>query len=194
MKSALIIFVRNPVPGKVKTRLAATVGQQRALEIYNLLLIHTHSVSKESGADKFIFYEDFINHSDLWENEIYKKFLQRGYNLGERMKNAFEDLFNNGYDKIIIIGSDCFDLTSDILNEGFEALAKNETVIGPAKDGGYYLLGMKHFIPALFENKKWSSASVYTDTIHQIKELNKSFYQLKVLSDVDEEIDIDFGI
>ncbi len=178
--------------GKVKTRLAASVGHQKAFEIYNLLLTHTHCISKEAGADKFIFYEDFINHTDLWENEIYEKALQRGDDLGERMKNAFKDLFNKSYVKIIIIGSDCLDITSDIIREGFEALSKNDIVIGPAKDGGYYLLGMKHFIAALFENKKWSSASVYMDTIHQIKELNKSFYQLKILNDIDEESDIDF--
>lgn len=193
LKSALIIFVRNPVLGKVKTRLAATLGNERALEIYKLLLAHTNEISKNLSAAKYVFYEDFVNTNDMWQNDVYRKKLQAGNNLGERMRNAFDELFQKGYEKIIIVGSDCYELTSDILNEAFYSLTKTDVVIGPAKDGGYYLLGMNHFVPQLFEDKKWSSNSVYTDTVNQIKALNKSFTSLAILSDVDEEKDIDFN-
>ena len=193
LKSALIIFVRNPVLGKVKTRLAATLGNKRALEIYKLLLAHTNEISKNLSAGKYIFYEDFINDNDIWQNDIYKKQLQTGDSLGERMKNAFAKLFQKEYEKIIIIGSDCYELSTDILNEAFHSLIKADVVIGPAKDGGYYLLGMNHFVPQLFDDKKWSSNSVYTDTVNQIKALNKNFTSLAILSDVDEEKDIDFN-
>ncbi len=146
--------------GKVKSRLAATVGEQRALDIYKQLLSHTHTVSKKIDADKFIFYEDFLNEEDIWENTIYKKFLQQGENLGQRMKHAFEKLSSKGYEKILIIGSDCYELTTGILNDAYEALSMVHLVIGPASDGGYYLLGMAKFIPALFDNKVWSSDTV----------------------------------
>lgn len=172
--------------------MAATLGNEKVLEIYKLLLVHTNAISKNLPVDKYIFYEDFINTSDLWQNAFYKKELQHGENLGERMKNAFEYLFKNEYEKIIIIGSDCYELTTDILKEAFQQLTKTDIVIGPAKDGGYYLLGMNQFIPELFDNKKWSSTSVYADTINQIKKINKKFYKLPLLSDVDEENDIDF--
>ncbi len=192
LKSALIIFVRNPVLGKVKSRLAATLGEEKALDIYKTLLTHTHSISKNLNADKFIFYEDFLNEDDIWENNIYGKFLQEGNTLGERMKNSFGILFSAGYQQIIIIGSDCYDLTINILNEAYKALSKNEVVIGPSLDGGYYLLGMSKFISDLFDNKKWSSETVYADTVNQITRLNYSFYSLVMLNDVDVESDIDF--
>lgn len=192
LKSALIIFVRNPVLGKVKSRLAATIGDQRALDIYKKLLSHTHTISKNNDADKFIFYEDFLNENDLWENNIYQKFLQEGDDLGGRMKSAFEKLFSDGYKKILIIGSDCHELTGDILNDAYIELSMHDVVIGPASDGGYYLLGMTKFIPELFDGKKWSSETVYTDTINQARELNYSITSLLTLNDVDVESDIDF--
>lgn len=176
----------------MKTRLAAEIGKQKALEIYKILLSHTHEISENLIADKNIFYDDFIDENDLWENTKYKKHLQLGSDLGERMKMAFESLFAIGYKKVIIIGSDCYDLTSEILKYSFEILSQYDFVIGPAADGGYYLLGMSHYLPSLFENKNWSSSSVFSDTIHQIKELGFSVHLLKVLNDVDNESDINF--
>ncbi|MEO6638271.1 MAG: TIGR04282 family arsenosugar biosynthesis glycosyltransferase [Ginsengibacter sp.] len=193
MKQALIIFVRNPVLGNVKSRLAATVGEERALAIYKKLLQHTHTVSQNIAADKFIFYEDFLNEKDIWENDIYTKLLQEGNDLGMRMKQAFSKLLFDGYQEIIIIGSDCYELTTTILTDAFNALTMADIVIGPASDGGYYLLGMKEFIPALFEDKSWSSETVYTDTIKQASQLNYTLTSLITLNDVDVESDIDFS-
>ncbi len=192
LKSGLIIFVRNPILGKVKSRLAATLGEEKALHIYKRLLAHTHTISKNLRADKFVFYEDFLNEEDIWGNHTYYKFLQEGIDLGEKMKNAFKQLFSDGYEKVIIIGSDCYDLTTAILKDAYEALSTGDVVIGPASDGGYYLLGMSKFIPALFDNKSWSSEKVYSDTVNQIRELNYSFDSLVILNDVDVETDIDF--
>ncbi len=192
MKSALIIFVKNPVLGKVKSRLAAALGNEKALAIYKTLLAHTHKISIDLYADKFIFYEDYVNHDDLWENHIYNKFLQEGDDLGCRMKNAFGHLFEKGYEKIIITGSDCYELSTEIIIEGYNLLSENDVVAGPASDGGYYLLGMKNFIPRLFDNKNWSSDTVYPDTVNQIKALHYTFSALELLNDVDVESDIDF--
>ncbi len=192
MKSALIIFVRNPVLGKVKSRLAATLGNEKALAIYKALLAHTRNISLDLPVDKFIFYEDFVNQDDLWQNNIYNKFLQEGDDLGCRMKNAFQSLFEKKYEKIIIIGSDCYELSTGIIIEAYNLLSENDVVAGPASDGGYYLLGMKNFIPSLFDNKNWSSDTVYFDTINQIKALQYKFSSLDLLNDVDVESDIDF--
>ena len=192
MKSALIIFVRNPVLGKVKTRLAATVGQEKALEIYTTLLTHTRKISINLCCDKFIFYEDFVNENDLWPNDVYQKYVQQGSDLGDRMKRAFKQLYDDGYEKGIIIGSDCYELLANAIENAFHLLSENDIVIGPATDGGYYLLGMKKFIPQIFDDKKWSSETVYLDTINELEKLDCKFCSLELLSDVDVESDIDF--
>lgn len=192
-KSALIIFVRNPVLGKVKTRIAATVGSEEALKIYKRLLEQTHSITQNLMIDKYIFYADFINHDDIWENDIYKKALQSSMELGERMKNAFGFLFENGYNAVGIIGSDCYDLTEQTLSGAFEKLTKTQVVIGPAKDGGYYFIGMSSFEPQLFDNKNWSSSTVLQQTVEQLNDLDIEYYQLITLSDVDEAEDVNFS-
>ena len=190
---ALIIFVKNPVLGKVKTRLAETLGAENAVKIYEKLLRHTHDVTQDIIAEKYIFYADYINNDDLWENEIYHKEMQNGFDIGERMKNAFELLFDKGYKEIAIIGSDCYELTAKILLTAFDQLKNVDIVIGPAKDGGYYLLGMNILIPQLFENKNWSSNNVLSETISQIQDYKYSLYQLQALNDVDEEKDVTFS-
>jgi len=183
--SALIIFVRNPVLGKVKTRIAKDLGDIAALEIYTALLNHTYSITKDIAVDRYVFYADFINHNDVWKNPPYKKELQTGSGLGERMKNAFDLLLKKGYSRVAIIGSDCFDLTKNIIEEAMEALEKTPVVIGPSLDGGYYLLGMNNFIHQLFENKNWSTESVYSDTLRDLSDLKYSYRLLPELSDID---------
>ena len=106
------------------------------------------------------------------------------------MKNAFEASFAQGYKKVCIIGSDCYELDTHILEEAFAQLDRKEVVIGPAKDGGYYLLGMRKMHMHLFENKKWSTSSVLSDTLNDLKEANLSFYLLPELTDIDEEKDL----
>lgn len=191
--AALVIFVRNPVLGKVKTRLAETLGAENAVKIYQKLLQHTHDITKDMSEAKHIFYADYINNDDLWENEIYHKEMQSGFDLGERMKNAFELLFDKGYKEIALIGSDCYELTADVLLTAFDQLKNVDVVIGPALDGGYYLLGMNILIPQLFENKNWGSNNILSETIMEIHNYNYSLYQLQELNDVDEEKDVTFS-
>ena len=179
--------------GKVKTRIAQTLGEENALKIYKKLLIHTNVITENLPVDKYIFYSDYINKSDLWSANIYYKELQSGHNLGERMKKAFSLLFERKYAGIVIIGSDCHSLTSQLILSAFASLKLNDVVIGPAVDGGYYLLGMKHFFPQIFNGKKWSSDSVFNETIHQIKALNLRVSLLEILNDIDTEKDVTFG-
>ena len=192
MTSALIIFVKNPLLGKVKTRLADALGEENALMIYQKLLQHTCLITSNIFADKYVFYFEYIDHNDLWKNEIYKKELQYGNDLGERMRNAFEILFQRGYKQIVIIGSDCYELTEEIIMTAFDQLKKEDIVIGPARDGGYYLLGMNVFIPQLFAGKNWSTNKVFHETLTEIKSFNYSIHQLPVLNDVDTPGDITF--
>ena len=189
-KNLLIIFTKNPKLGKVKTRLAKTIGSENALGVYKKLLTHTSLVSKEIKTTKWVYYSNEIGDNSYFETTIFTKFIQSGKDLGERMKNAFEHGFNEGYKNIILIGSDCYELNSTHLNEGFEALNKNNFVFGPAKDGGYYLVGMNTFFPNIFENKTWSTETVLEEAILDIKNSNQSFDTIETLSDVDYEEDL----
>lgn len=189
MKQALIIFARNPVRGKVKTRLAATMGDNKALSIYQSLLEHTVQITQQLACDLYVFYADGILFNDIWSDEVYLKKNQVGNDLGQRMHHAFDFLFEKGYQKIIIIGTDCFELSSSILLDAFTVLNTNEVVIGPSEDGGYYLLGMRQFFPFLFEEKAWSTDTVYNSTIQQLKMHKISYGILPILNDIDTEDD-----
>lgn len=189
-KDLLLIFIKNPILGKVKTRLAKTVGKEKALRIYNLLLDHTLRLTHPLPLTKYLFYDSHIQQNDMWPDLHYQKFLQEGQDLGERMYKAFLKGSNDAYSSIVIIGSDCPELHSDILVNAFEALKTSDVVVGPAKDGGYYLLGMKQLIPSLFKNKSWSSPQVFNETMNDINLLNLRCHLLPILSDIDTEDDL----
>ena len=187
-KELLIIFTRNPVLGKCKTRLAAKVGNQVALDIYKFLLNHTASITKELRVHKQVYYSDEIWEDDIWDNLIFDKHLQQGADLGERMSNAFLHGFEQGFEKIIIIGSDMFDLSKNDLEDAFSALDHHDYVIGPAHDGGYYLLGMKSHTVTVFQNKDWGKDSVFKETMLNLK--NKKVFQLETRNDIDRFEDL----
>ena len=182
-KKALLIFTRNPELGKVKTRLATSVGDESALKIYTFLLQHTAEITAPVDADKFVFYSEAIHKDDTWSNDVYSKKLQQGDDLGIRMYNAFTEIFSLGYNQAIIIGSDMYDLNSRDLNNAFSALKDHDYVIGPAQDGGYYLLGMKQPNQALFSKKEWGKDSVLQATLEDLK--NESVKKLEERNDVD---------
>lgn len=190
MKEALIIFGKNPETGKVKTRLAATIGDKAALAVYQRLLFHTAAVTGDLPMDKFIFYSEKIMHKDIWKKERFIKQTQRGKDLGERMKNAFEDLFEKGYRKIVIIGTDCPELTAGIITNAFTCLDTRDVVIGPAADGGYYLLGMTQLHSSLFQNMLWSTSTVLKGTTSRCHTLNLNYDLLPILNDIDNEKDL----
>lgn len=182
-KNLLIIFTRNPELGKVKTRLAKSIGVDNALTIYKTLLDRTEKTIRNLNCDKAVYYSVKIREHDIWDASIYQKHQQHGNDLGVRMHNAFFEAFSNNYNKVAIIGSDLFDLNPNHINEAFKALDKNEIVIGPAHDGGYYLLAMKSLYSQVFKNKKWGTSTVFKDTIKDLK--NKPLYLLETLNDID---------
>lgn len=186
----LLIFYRNPELGKVKTRLAATIGNEKALSIYLKLAEHTQNITEGLKADKLVFYSHTIEKQDQWPDEIYQKAVQSGNDLGERMLNAFKYGVESGYKHICIIGTDCLELNQDIIQNAFNALAQHDVVLGPAKDGGYYLLGMKKVYSDFFNNKQWSTQTVAHDTLLDVLQLKASVRLLPLLSDVDVEEDL----
>ena len=184
-----LVFVRNPELGKVKTRLAKTIGDKDALKIYTILLQHTESVLHKVSSDKVVYYSEEIQSNDLWDNALYQKKLQKGADLGARMQNAFETAFKDTYEKVVIVGSDLFDLNPNHIKEAFTALENHEVVLGPSLDGGYYLLGMKKMHPAVFKNKQWGTDSVLESTLKNLNQQNVKL--LEALNDIDTFEDLE---
>jgi rSAM/selenodomain-associated transferase 1 len=189
-KNLLIIFTKNPEKGKVKTRLANTIGDDKALIIYKKLLHHTANFCENSIGDKWAFYSNKIGDNEYFDSKYFDKHLQHGGDLGEKMKNAFIEGFKAGYKNIIVIGSDCYDLNTEIINTAFDNLNSTNFTIGPALDGGYYLLGMNTPFYNVFENKSWSTESVFNDTVNDIKGASLTYCLLPKLSDIDYEEDL----
>ncbi len=187
-KNLLIIFTRNPELGKCKTRLAATIGDQSALDVYQFLLQHTVNITQELQITKEVHYSEKIRENDLWDPKIYDKKQQFGDDLGQRMENAFAAGFSSGFEHIIIIGSDMYDLGQIDLENAFGALESHDYVVGPAQDGGYYLLGMKSLHPKIFKHKTWGTATVLQETIKDIQ--NENIKLLEERNDVDYYEDI----
>lgn len=183
----LIIFVKNPIPGTVKTRIARTVGNDRAVQVYRHLLQHTQQITRYTPYAKAVYYADFINPDDGWDG--YGKALQAGDDLGERMANAFREQFAARAEKVVIIGSDCLTITEDHLAQAFRALDQADVVIGPATDGGYYLLGMKRLHDDLFTNMPWSQPDLLDRTKAVLTASGQTVALLPELTDIDEWAD-----
>ncbi len=189
MTRALIIFLKHPHLGKCKTRLAKTIGDVKALKIYEILLNHTHQVTKNLYVQKFLYFDkpniDTLN----WEGN-YKIEYQNKADLGGKIQHAFAEVFNKQHYPVIIIGTDCVEITSQIINDAYRQLNHYDVVIGPAKDGGYYLLGLNKTTPQLFENIEWSTNTVLSDTIKKARDLALSYCFMPALNDIDVEEDL----
>lgn len=186
MKKGIIIFQKNAELGKVKTRLAASIGDQAAFDAYQVLVNFTHQVLSFSQAGKILFYSSFIpDHAEKEFSSDYSFDLQSGGGLGEKMSTAFKSLFKDNYEKLVVIGTDCAEITTDLIEDAFQSLDDHQVVIGPAQDGGYYLLGMREFVPGVFEDIPWSTDQVTSLTKDYLRNNNISFKLLPTLSDVD---------
>ncbi len=192
-RASMIVFVRYPSEGKVKTRLAAALGNHDAKEIYKRIAERIFSeVGKARKVHRYAFYSDGDDREQIgkW---LGRKFLlanQEGELLGERMLSAFMKVFSHGAEKAIIIGTDIPDLTGGIVEEAIAKLDQHDVVIGPAKDGGYYLLGMKKIHASLFERIEYGTSSVLSQTVDRIDELGLSYCLLRELRDIDTEEDL----
>jgi uncharacterized protein len=179
----IIIFTRNPELGKVKTRLARDLGNEKTLFTYKYLLEHTRNIVNKVDICKSIYYSEEIIEQDIWNISNSSKHLQKGNDLGEKMKNAFFESFNRNCNKTLIIGSDLLDLNENHILTALEKLDSCDVVFGPATDGGYYLLGMNKMIPSLFNNKDWGTNTVLKDSLENLKNYKVKF--IEELNDID---------
>ncbi|SHN20819.1 hypothetical protein SAMN04488057_110138 [Cyclobacterium lianum] len=189
MKKAIIVFQKYPEPGKVKTRLAATIGASKAANIYACLVRHTHRQVQALNAVIFVYYQGPIT-TEEYPKLGYWFQKQQGIDLGERMSRAFQEVFKKGFEQVLVIGTDCLELESKHLYQAYSSLDKKDIVIGPARDGGYYLLGMRKYFPGLFQGIAWSTSSVFEATLKNAQSDGLSCGLLETLNDVDRYEDL----
>ena len=177
-----MVFIKDSSKYPVKTRLKTAIGKNKSIWVYNQILKKTFLVLKNIKTDIAVFHYNSIISKNPFKNFSKWNKIQIGKNLGEKISNAFNWGFEKGYKKIIIIGSDLWDLNEEIINTGFIELNKNKVVIGPSIDGGYYLLGLNKKMPKIFEGIKWGTQSVLAETL---KLLEHEPYILPELNDID---------
>lgn len=177
---------RIPEYGKVKKRLAIQIGTDEAFKAYTAMLYGTiENLSKLTDIDIYGFYDGIVS----TQQDILKKFqnmLQKGKDLGERMLNAVHQLFEMGYEKVVLIGADSPDLPIDYINDAFIKLDTYELVIGPTEDGGYYLIGMNKPLDIIFKNIQWGSSTVIKDTVSIAEKEGIEYFLLPQWYDIDD--------
>ncbi|HIJ95015.1 MAG TPA: glycosyltransferase [Desulfuromonadales bacterium] len=189
MKKALLIFAREPLPGLVKTRLAASIGIEAAASLYDAMLQDVLSISRRLiGVETVVFWacdEECLPR--LAERYRCSSRRQQTGDLGQRMQAAFEEMFASGCEACCIIGSDSPDLPLACLDEAFIRLADGsaDTVFGPCHDGGYYLLGLRKMIPSLFSDISWSTPLVFEQSLTAAQQASKKVFLLPEWYDVD---------
>lgn len=190
-KGAFILFLRYPERGKVKTRLAERLGDDRAYELYECFLADLGMMVREVEAEKIIVYSGpaGVSFSDF---PGIKCLRQRGSDIGESMYFAFEDVFAEGFDRLVLAGSDIPDLPSAFVNEALNRLENADIVLGPCMDGGYYLIGCNRgsLSRSIFVNVSWSTPHVFSETLERIREANLTAEQLPEWSDIDDLDDL----
>jgi len=199
MKKALIVFIKDPVPGRVKTRLQSHLAQGKIVELYKLFVnaIISRCV-RLKGIDKFAGCfpakdNDFFR--GLARTYKIRCFNQQGNDLGEKLVNAFKSFFKKGYTDVVIIGSDSPTIPADYIKKAFSELKKKDFVLGPCCDGGLYLVGAKKKIrPAIFRNIPWDTTRVLNRTLNKMLErldsLDVKFSMLPFWYDIDTVEDL----
>jgi len=188
MKTVLLVFAKAPITGEVKTRLGEKIGMEASKWVYEKLLLRTSQISKKSKLKTVVFYNKITEGKNPYFRHAKDHKVQSGSDLGEKMQAAFLWAFDQGYQKVLLIGSDLWSLHESTLLEAERALDQHDIVIGPSYDGGYYLLGMKKMNTEIFKDIPWSTPQVFRKTILKIYE--KSIHHLEIANDVDNLEDL----
>lgn len=186
----LVIFVKAPHVGHVKTRLAANIGESAACAAYKKMVEHLMGNLRALDTVEIRFSPDnAVEELREWLGERFEFQAQGNGDLGERLQRAFRESFAHGFSRVVIIGSDCPQLTCKDIVSAWNELACKDVVLGPAADGGYWLIGLRSNQAALFQNIPWSSEVVLETTLNRIRDAKLSYHFLRTLSDIDTEND-----
>lgn len=187
--ASILLFLRHPAPGRVKSRLAAVLGDDAALELYRCFVLDILDAIELTGRHHRICVHppDAIPAVSAWLGAHRSYLPQTGADLGERMEQAFRAEFTEGRERAILIGSDIPDLPALVLHEALDALDRHDAVIGPARDGGYYLIGFRReeFVPSIFRNIAWSRQDVFERTMAVFRRTRSPVHVLRQWQDVD---------
>ncbi len=187
--STVIVFIKAPVRGQVKSRLAASLGDERTLELYKLFVADIIETAKAAGFPLTIcvYPPDAVTAVTSWLGTDSRVHPQQGEDLGERMENAFARTFAAGIERAVLVGSDILDISPQLLREALASLDANDFVIGPAVDGGYYLVGFRRrtFLPRLFHNIPWGTGTVFDETMAVVREAGLTVHLLRPWHDID---------
>lgn len=193
--NCILLFVKSPTAGKVKTRLAAEIGDDAALGIYRCFVQDLLSMVKNLDVGlRLLFHPpEAMSQVQRWLGDRHSYRPQRGDDLGARLKNAFAGAFEEGFSKVVAIGSDSPDLPEEFLREAFDKLESHDAVIGPASDGGYYLIGFSEdsFVTEAFDDIAWSTSTVYDQTRERLRAKGLKVRLLPLWHDVDTRADLD---
>ena len=187
-ETALLVFAKTPVEGEVKTRIGKKIGMRTSKWVYEQLLHHTGQISKKSRLQTVVFNNKVLKEQPPYFPHTVSHHVQKGKHLGEKMEAAFAWAFDQGYEKVLLIGSDLWSLHENTLMEAEQALDLNDFVIGPSYDGGYYLLGMKKMNTKIFNEVPWSTPQVFKKTLLNIPK--NSIHYLEIANDIDELEDL----
>lgn len=188
----LIVFTRYPEAGKAKTRLIPALGEQGAADLSRRMTEHAVRMAREVPTSLELRFDGAgVEKMKAWLGNEWSYVSQGNGDLGERMKRAFQETFRQGVNKAVVIGTDCPGLTAKLVQTAFAALDSNDMVLGPAADGGYYLIGLKKNVPELFDGIPWGTENVFLETLARAKEAGCSVAFLETLNDVDRPDDID---
>lgn len=192
LERILIIFVKYPEPGCVKTRLAHSIGKDKAAFLYRTFVELLLKKTSDMSSERFIFYTPADKREKLsnWLGGGSKLFPQRGNDLGQRMSNAVRFAFAKGAREIVIVGTDIPLLDKEVVLTAFKKLENRQCVIGPSLDGGYYLLGLSHFEGKIFQNINWGTDKVLNQTLGAVKRLGLTYSLLEERFDVDDIEDL----
>lgn len=192
LENVLIIFVKYPKPGSVKTRLAKQIGKENAALLYRLFVKTILSATEDKGFARLIFYAPRGKRNEIkdWIGPDSIIYPQMGDGLGERLSNAFRLAFKKGAKRVVVIGSDSPAIDRKVIRRAFRELEKKDCVIGPALDGGYYLLGLSSFCEELFCGIDWSTEKVFQQTLDKIGNSKMKVSILEENFDVDEVEDL----
>lgn len=192
LKNVLIIFVKYPQPGFVKTRLAKDIGKDKACLLYRLFVETILKRTQDKRFSRIIFYSpaNKKNEIEKWLGDDLEMYPQKGKDLGERLSQAFKFSFKKGAQRVIAMGSDSPMLDNKLILKAFNRLKQVNCVLGPALDGGYYLIGFSSFCPEIFQGIPWGESRVLEKTKDKIKKLGLELSLLESHLDIDNLDDL----